>query len=43
MITARCLQHETGHLNGELYIDRLDGRERVQVMRKLRSAASPAS
>jgi peptide deformylase len=40
---ARCLQHETGHLHGELYINRLDGRERVQVMRKLRSAASAAS
>ena len=37
---ARCLQHETGHLRGELFIDRLDGPERVQVMRKLRSAAS---
>jgi len=33
---ARCLQHETGHLHGELYIDRLVGRERAQVMRRLR-------
>jgi peptide deformylase len=33
---ARCLQHETGHLNGELYIDRLAGRERAQVMRRIR-------
>jgi peptide deformylase len=33
---ARCLQHETGHLHGELYIDRLAGRERAQVMRRLR-------
>jgi peptide deformylase len=37
---ARCLQHETGHLRGKLFIDRLDGRERVQVMRKLRAAAA---
>ena len=37
---ARCLQHETGHLRGELFIDRLEGPERVQVMRQLRSAAS---
>jgi peptide deformylase len=33
---ARCFQHETGHLRGELYIDRLDGPERAQVMRRLR-------
>ena len=33
---SRCLQHETGHLRGELFIDRLDRRERVQVMRRLR-------
>jgi peptide deformylase len=33
---ARCLQHETGHLRGELYIDGLDGPERKQVMRWLR-------
>ena len=33
---ARCLQHETGHLRGELYIDRLAGRERAQIMRTLR-------
>jgi peptide deformylase len=33
---ARCFQHETGHLRGELYIDRLDGPERAQAMRRLR-------
>lgn len=33
---ARCLQHETGHLRGELYIDRLAGAERRAVMRQLR-------
>jgi len=33
---ARCLQHETGHLRGELYIDRLTGPERRAVMRQIR-------
>jgi peptide deformylase len=33
---ARCLQHETGHLRGELYIDRLAGPGRAQIMRTLR-------
>jgi peptide deformylase len=33
---ARCLQHETDHLHGELYIDGLEGDERATVMRALR-------
>jgi peptide deformylase len=33
---ARCLQHETDHTHGELYIDRLTGAERRRVMRELR-------
>jgi peptide deformylase len=33
---ARCLQHETDHLHGELYIDKLTGTERRRVMRELR-------
>lgn len=33
---ARCLQHETDHLHGEFYIDKLDGPERATVMRRLR-------
>ena len=33
---ARCLQHETDHLHGELYIDALNGSERREVMRALR-------
>jgi peptide deformylase len=32
---ARCLQHETDHLRGELYIDELRGRERAAVLRAL--------
>jgi len=33
---ARCLQHETDHLRGELYIDGLTGPERRAVLRQLR-------
>jgi peptide deformylase len=33
---ARCLQHETDHLRGELYIDKLTGPERRAVLRQLR-------
>ncbi len=32
---ARCLEHETDHLRGELYIDKLDGDERRRVMRQV--------
>ena len=32
---ARCLQHETDHLSGKLYIDRLGRDERRAVMRQL--------
>ncbi|MFD7920160.1 peptide deformylase [Streptomyces sp. NPDC059740] len=32
---ARCLQHETDHLYGRLYIDRLSKRERKDVMRQM--------
>jgi peptide deformylase len=33
---APCLQHETDHLHGELYIDALTGEQRRAVMRALR-------
>ena len=33
---ARVLQHETDHLHGELYIDKLPGAERRQILRFLR-------
>ena len=33
---ARCLQHETGHLYGELYIDGLTGPESRAALRQLR-------
>jgi peptide deformylase len=32
---ARCLQHETDHLHGELYIDKLTGPERRRVLRRV--------
>lgn len=34
---ARCLQHETDHLRGELFIDRLDPDEHSRVMRLVRA------
>jgi peptide deformylase len=33
---ARCLQHETDHLRGELYIDALTGAQRKEIMQTLR-------
>jgi peptide deformylase len=37
---ARCLQHETDHLAGKLYIDGLTGAERRRVLRYLNAPAS---
>lgn len=36
---ARCLQHETDHLRGELYIDKLPGADRRQILKFLREQA----
>jgi peptide deformylase len=35
-LLARILQHETDHLNGMLYIDRLSDEHRREAMRKMR-------
>jgi peptide deformylase len=35
---ARCLQHETDHLNGYLYIDRLSKRDRKDVLKQMAEA-----
>lgn len=35
---ARCLQHETDHLDGMVYLDRLDRSRRREAMRALREA-----
>ncbi|HEV8572660.1 MAG TPA: peptide deformylase [Actinomycetota bacterium] len=38
-LLARVLQHEVDHLNGVLFIDRLDGEHRSEAMAKLRDQA----
>ncbi|MET7296737.1 peptide deformylase [Streptomyces griseoloalbus] len=35
---ARCLQHETDHLHGHLYLDRLAQRERKAALREMRDS-----
>jgi peptide deformylase len=35
---ARCVQHETDHLDGILFIDRLDDETRKQALRAIREA-----
>jgi len=35
---AKCFQHETDHLNGKLYVDRLDGDDRKDALRAIRMA-----
>lgn len=37
-LLARCLQHETDHLDGRLYVDRLVGAARKEAMRAIRAA-----
>ncbi len=36
-LMGRCLQHETDHLDGRLYLDRLDRPVRADAMRALRA------
>jgi peptide deformylase len=36
---ARAIQHETDHLDGVLFIDRLDPETRKQAMREIRQAS----
>ncbi len=35
---ARCLQHETDHLDGVLFLDRLDNARRKEAMREIRAS-----
>jgi peptide deformylase len=35
---SRCVQHETDHLDGVLFLDRLDPERRKQAMREIRQA-----
>lgn len=37
-VLARCIQHETDHLDGVLFVDRLDAETRKQAMREIRAA-----
>ena len=37
-VLARCLQHETDHLDGVLFIDRMDTATRKLAMREIRAA-----
>ncbi|HET6499279.1 MAG TPA: peptide deformylase [Amycolatopsis sp.] len=38
-VMAQCLQHETDHLNGMLYLDRLSKDRRRQALREMRGRA----
>jgi peptide deformylase len=37
-VMARCIQHETDHLDGVLFIDRMDQATRKQAMRAIRES-----
>ena len=37
-LLARCVQHETDHLDGILFIDRLDREQRKLAMKAIREA-----
>jgi peptide deformylase len=37
-LLARCVQHETDHLDGILFVDRLDPEARREAMRAIREA-----
>jgi peptide deformylase len=37
-VIARCIQHETDHLDGVLFVDRLDAETRKQAMAEIRCA-----
>lgn len=38
---ARCLQHETDHLNGIVYVDRLSAERRAEILAEMRQGATP--
>ncbi|MHA7270542.1 peptide deformylase [Arthrobacter sp. HLT1-20] len=37
-VLAKCFQHETDHLMGKLYVDRLEGEDRKDALRAIRTA-----
>lgn len=40
-LLARCFQHETDHINGEIYVDKLDRDERKTALKAIREADWP--
>jgi peptide deformylase len=38
-LLARCFQHETDHINGEIYVDKLDRDERKAALKAIREAS----
>jgi peptide deformylase len=38
-VLARCIQHETDHLDGVLFVDRLDAQTRKAAMKQIREAS----
>ena len=38
-LLARCIQHETDHLDGVLFVDRLDAQTRKAAMKQIREAS----
>lgn len=42
-LLARCLQHETDHLEGKLYIDRLSARARKKVLKEYEELRATAA
>jgi peptide deformylase len=42
-LLAQCVQHEIGHLDGELYIDKLSRLKRERIRRKLEKAQRQTS
>jgi peptide deformylase len=41
-LMARCLQHEVDHLDGKVFLDRLEGEARKKALRALRERATGA-
>jgi peptide deformylase len=40
-LLSRAIQHETDHLNGVLFVDRLSAAAKVSIRRKLKRVGSP--
>ena len=40
-VLARCVQHETDHLDGILFVDRLDAETRTRALAEIRTRPGP--